>query len=98
MTEQPNIVREFSHPPPHDKTIELTLQWWWVPPFEWYEVKQITNTTWYKPGMKLDPNVVTKICDLPKWQVTMVTTDVLGAILGLKNNVAGLASVASAAL
>lgn len=87
MTDKP-IIGEFSHPPPHEKTISVTLEWWEI--FQCYEITSISNSTWYKPGMRITAEVATKICDLKNWQVTMVKSDLLGKLLGMKNAVGGL--------
>jgi hypothetical protein len=61
------------------KDITLVLAWY----VHDYKVKAISNTTWYKPGMWLSPDVVQKICDMPGWDVQMVDNDLIQMLTGL---------------
>jgi hypothetical protein len=46
-----------------------------------YEVKSITNSTWYKPGDWLSVESVEKIiATLPNWEVVMAELDFLSKI------------------
>jgi hypothetical protein len=46
-----------------------------------YEVKSITNSTWYKPGDWISADNVQKIVDtLPNWEVVMAELDFLSKI------------------
>jgi hypothetical protein len=79
-------ITELQHPVEHveatHKPIVIVLEWF----VHDYKVKSITNTTWYKPGQWLAPNVVQKLCDLPGWQVNMVDNDLIAAITGMALN------------
>lgn len=46
-----------------------------------YVVKSITNTTHYKPGDHLTPEVAQKCCDIPNWDVTMIDNEILATII-----------------
>lgn len=51
-----------------------------------YKVKQITNTTWYKPGDWLTEDITAQICKLPKWKVVVEDYEWIQKTLGLVGN------------
>ena len=57
----------------HTKFVQLTLTYFKITGN--YEVKQITNSTWYKPGDWLGEDVVKIICARNDWDVIMNAPD-----------------------
>ncbi len=53
----------------HPRPVQLTLTYFRIP--NAYEVKQISNSVWYKPGDWLSVEVVKIICDRGDWEVVM---------------------------
>lgn len=76
------IIREFSYRGdiPKGKKISLTLMFGMFS--HAYQVKTITNTTYYKPGEWMSPEVAEQCCNLPNWEVTMVGDDIIQFITG----------------
>jgi hypothetical protein len=75
-----DVIKEVAHPTTAPKkTIELTLMFF--APTQSYQVKSIKNSTWYKPGQWITTEVAQKCCDIPNWQVTMITGDYFETIL-----------------
>jgi hypothetical protein len=61
---------------PLTKTKTLTVVAW--PLF--YEVKSISNSTYYYPGEHMDKAVLDKICAAPDWEVTICSLDLFGML------------------
>lgn len=100
QSEKP-IIKEYvygNHITP--KPVIMTVMWTMFAP-HYYIVVSITNSTWYKPGDKLDESVVKQICDdqrLANWQVNVLSDDIIGQITGTISGIAGVATGAGGAL
>jgi len=80
-TNQPIVVlKDYREPPAAGKKVTLNLMWGDFA--KAYRVITITNTTWYQPKMWLSVEIVSKICELPNWEVSMVGDDMIKNILG----------------
>ncbi len=53
----------------HPRPVQLMLTYFRIN--NGYEVKQISNSTWYKPGDWLSEATVKIICDRGDWEVVM---------------------------
>ena len=74
------VVKEWtSPPPPKGKKIEIVLMWGDLA--KAYKVMIIKNTTWYRPGIWLSEEIVSKICELPDWTVTLEADDLWKNVL-----------------
>lgn len=77
--EDRDIVREISIKDfPKDKEVSITLMWGMF--CHAYQVKAITDTTYYHPGQWMDKAVAQELCNLPHVTVTMVDDDILNFI------------------
>jgi hypothetical protein len=74
-----DIIKTITHPTTiAPKKISLGLTWYGTA----FQVKSITNSTYYRPGQWMTAEVAQKCCDIPNWEVTMVDNDILGNLLG----------------
>jgi hypothetical protein len=92
-----NVYRQV---PPHAKYLTILLSYHSLreaaklPP---YQVKSITDTTFYKPTDWLSKEDVHAMCVSPQWSVTMVDFDYLAHFTGMAG-LAGAVGVKSAVL
>jgi hypothetical protein len=52
-----------------------------------FEIKQITNTSWYIPGDHITRDTLKKICEMPDWEVNIIDNDILKTLLGALSNI-----------
>lgn len=52
-----------------------------------FEIKQITNSSWYIPGDHITRDTLKKICETPNWEVNIIDNDLLKNIAGLVSNI-----------
>lgn len=93
-TPQPHeIISIFGHRGaiPKGKKITMTLMWGVIA--RAYQVKSITNTTYYRPGEWMCPEVAEQCAVLPDWEVTSVQDDIINAVTGLAGAIVGVKSV-----
>ena len=62
---------------PH-KTVELMLMRF----TDVFIVKSVKNTTYYIPGDRMTRDTVSKCCEMPNWEVTIIDNDFLQSIVG----------------
>lgn len=67
---------------PEKKAVNLTLIWDGLS--RRYQVKSISNTTWWKPGDWVPEAEIKKVCEeQPDWQITMAENDFLQRIFSV---------------
>jgi len=63
------------------KKKQVTLMLSYFRPTNAYEVKEISNSTWYKPGDWLTEATVKEIIDkMPNWEIIMAELDFLSKL------------------
>jgi hypothetical protein len=86
-TQANNVVTVVRHPDkPSPKPVKATFM---VGEFGQFQLKSITNTTWYKPGEWLSESVVQYCCEISNWDVTLIENNTLSMIFGILGGVAG---------
>lgn len=79
---KPNQVNgTYREPPPSNKDVEISLLF--VSVGYVYQVKSVTNTTWYKPGDWLTESVVAEICKIPRWTIRIESYELLKKIFDI---------------
>ena len=67
------MTDELPTPHAHTKFVQVTLTYFRIT--NNYEVRQIVNSAWYKPGDWLSEDVVKIICSRGDWEVVMNAAD-----------------------
>lgn len=76
---KPNQVNgTYREPPPSNKDVTINLLFLSVGMV--YQVRQVTNTVWYKPGDWLTESVVAEICKIPRWTITIDSYELMKKI------------------
>lgn len=78
----PNQVNgTYREPPPLNKDITMNIWQFNLPGVGLaYRVRNINNTTWYKPGDWLTESVVAEVCKIPRWTVNIEDYELLKKI------------------
>jgi hypothetical protein len=77
---KPNQVNgTYREPPPSNKDVQIHLLFLSLGMV--YQVRQVTNTVWYKPGDWLTESVVAEICKIPRWTITIDSYELMKKII-----------------
>jgi hypothetical protein len=78
----PNQVNgTYREPPPSNKDVTINMLFAHAPGIGMaYQVKNVTNTVWYKPGDWLTEEVVAEICKIPRWTINIESFELMKKI------------------
>lgn len=72
-----DVIKTPKHHPITVKPITLTLEYY----VKVYKVTAITNSTYYRPGEWMSPEVAQACCDTDGWTVNMVDNQIIQSFL-----------------